>query len=117
MGILNFQKKTGIITIISGLLALACMIAGLIGVNYNFDAFADPLLILTTAGINVQAARWSMIFDMLGYYLLLLPAIYLLHDWIKNKSPWGNLISFCGLCYVLVGAIGAAILAVVWPSV
>ncbi len=117
MGILNFQKKTGIITIISGLLALACMIAGLIGVNYNFDAFADPLLILTTAGTNSQAARWSMILDMLGYYLLLLPVIYLLHDWIKSKSPWGNLITFCGLSYVLVGAIGAAILAVVWPYI
>ncbi|MEJ0103718.1 MAG: hypothetical protein WDO19_14700 [Bacteroidota bacterium] len=117
MGLLNYQKTTGIITIISGLLALACMIAGLIGVNYNFDAFADPLLILTTPGINTEAARWSMIFDMLGYYLLLLPVIYLLHDWIKNKSAWGNLITFTGLSYVLVGAIGAAILAVVWPHI
>jgi hypothetical protein len=117
MGLLNYQRTVGIITIISGLLALACMIAGLIGVNYNFEAFSNPLLILTTAGVNVQAARWSMILDMFGYYLLLLPVIYLLHDWIKTQSAWSRLITFNGLAYILVGAIGAAILAVIWPYV
>jgi hypothetical protein len=117
MNLLNYQRPIGIITIISGLLALTCMITGLIGVNYNIDAFSDPLLILTTPGINVQAARWSMILDMLGYYLSLLPVIYLLHDWIKSKSAWSNLITFNGLAYILVGAIGAAILTVAWPYI
>jgi hypothetical protein len=117
MKLLNYQRTVGIITVISGLVALACMIAGLIGVNYNFDAFSNPLLILTTAGVNVHAARWSMIFDMFGYYLLLLPVIYLLHDWMKNQSAWSRLITFNGLAYVLTGAIGAAILAVVWPYI
>ena len=50
MTLLRYQRTTGIITILSGLLALACMLAGLIGVNYNFDAFSNPLLILTTTG-------------------------------------------------------------------
>ncbi|MEI9912610.1 MAG: hypothetical protein WDO71_24985 [Bacteroidota bacterium] len=48
-----------------------------------------------------------MIFDMFGYYLLLLPVIYLLHDWLKNQSAWSRLITFNGLAYVLTGAIGA----------
>ena len=117
MGLLNYQRTTGIITLLSGLLALACMLAGLIGVNYNFDAFSDPLLILTTPGVNVDAARWSMVLDMFGYYLLLLPVIFLVNDWIKNKTAWNKLVTFNGMAYVLTGAIGASILAVVWPYI
>lgn len=117
MTLLNHQKTVGIITIISGLLAVACMVYGLVAVNYNFDAFSNPLLILSIPNVNVDAARSSMIFDMLGYYLLLIPIAYLLHDWIKTKTPWNNLITFSGLGYALIGGIGAAILAVVWPSI
>jgi hypothetical protein len=117
MTLLNYQRTTGIITLLSGLLALACMLAGLIGVNYNFDAFSDPWLILTTPGVNVDAARWSMVLDMFGYYLLLLPVIFLVNDWIKSKSAWNKLVTFNGMAYVLTGAIGASILAVVWPYI
>lgn len=117
MELLNNQKTIGIITIISGILALACMIAGLIGVNYNFDAFSDPLLLLTMPNVNIEATRWFALFDMVGYYLLLLPIIYLLHEWMNNKTPWRNVITYCGLSYILIGAIGSAILAVVWPSI
>ena len=58
-----------------------------------------------------------MILDMLGYYLLLLPVIFLLHDWIKTKSAWNQLITFDGIDYVLVGAIGVSILTIVWPYI
>ena len=58
-----------------------------------------------------------MILDMLWYYLLLLPVIFLLHDLIKTKSAWNQLITFNGIAYVLVGAIGASILAIVWPYI
>ena len=117
MTLLHHQKTIGIITILSGILAAACIIAGMIAVNYNSDAFSDPMLILTIPNVNAGAARWSMIFDMLGYYLLLAPVIYLLHDWIKTKTPWSNLITCSGVGYVLIGGIGAAILAVVWPYI
>jgi hypothetical protein len=117
MNLLARQKTIGIISILSGLLALASIIAGLIGVNYNSDAFSDPLLILTTPGTNIGAARYSMIFDMFGYYLLLLPVIYLLQEWIKTRSAWSNVITFSGLAYILIGGIGAAILAIAWPSI
>jgi hypothetical protein len=66
MGLLANQKAVGIITLLSGLLAAGCLVTGMVGVNYNFDAFSNPLLILTTPGINIEAARWSMILDMFG---------------------------------------------------
>ncbi|RXK58855.1 hypothetical protein ESA94_15820 [Lacibacter luteus] len=117
MNLLKEQKAIGVITVLAGLLALACILATLVAVNFNNEAMADPVLVLTTAGTNTVAARWSMLFDMFGYYLLLLPVIYLLHDWMKEKTAWNNLVTFCGLAYVLIGSIGASILAVVWPNI
>jgi len=117
MNLLNEQKKIGAITVLSGLMALACFIATLIAVNFNSDVLSDPLLIFSTTGISVTAVRWSMILDMFGYYLLLLPVIYLLNDWMKERSAWSNMVTFCGIAYVLIGSIGASILAVVWPKI
>lgn len=117
MQLFHQQKTIGIVTIASGTGAFACLLAGLIGVNYNFDAFGDPLLMLGMPQVNLQAIKWFMIFDMLGYYLLLLPVIYLLQDWLTDKTPWHRLVTFCGSAYVLTGAIGAAVLAVVWPRI
>lgn len=111
------QTIAGVVTIVSGVLALASVITGMIALNYDFDAFADPMLMLTMHNVHVGIARWSMILDMFGYYLFLLPLIFLLHGWMKDKSLWAHLTSFCGSSYVLTGAIGASILAAVWPSI
>ena len=112
----RIRNTTGAITIVSGIMALACLLLSAMGANYNFDVFSNPVLILTIQGVSVPLIRWSMITDLFGYYLLLLPAIFHLNDWMKPKTPWCNLLTFCGTSYVLLGAIGASILAVVWPS-
>jgi hypothetical protein len=52
-----------------------------------------------------------MLTDIAGYYLLLLPLIYYLRPYLRQKSPWTDLLTFCGTAYALGGAIGAAILA------
>ncbi len=116
MNLFKHQSVTGVICILAGLLAAACMFAGLYAVNFDTEVLADPLLMLTTEAVNTDAVRWSMVLDMFGYYLLLLPVIFMMHDWIKKQTPWAGLISFSGLAYVLIGAIGAAILAVIWPN-
>jgi hypothetical protein len=116
MNLLAQNKTTGLLTILSGIIALCCILFGAIGVNFHFEVFNNPVLMLTLSGVNVEANRWSMVCDMLGYYMLLLPAIYYLHDWMRNKTPWNNLITFCALAYVLIGAIGASILAVAYPQ-
>jgi hypothetical protein len=75
----------------------------MIALDYDFDAFADPMLMLTMHNINVSAARWSMVFDMFGYYLFLLPLIFLLHRWMKDKSLWAHLVSFLWIISMSVG--------------
>ncbi|MEI9809698.1 MAG: hypothetical protein WDO16_18570 [Bacteroidota bacterium] len=111
----NYRFLVGAITILSGILALLCMITGGMAVNYNFDAFSDPVLALNYSA-NHQLVSWFLLLDMFGYYLLLLPLIFYLHQQYKYRSPWTSLITFSGLAYVLIGAVGAAILAAVWPD-
>lgn len=113
--IFNYKKIVGIITITTGVVAAACILVGAIAVDYNFDAFSDPTLLLQYAH-NSKAAYWFLLLDMAGYYLLLLPVIFYLHKQYKYQSPWVPLLTFSGLGYVLVGAIGAAILAATWPQ-
>lgn len=115
MNLLSRHKLIGILTILSGIIAVLCLYFAAMGVNYHMEVFNDPALMLTLPDVNAEASKWSMICDMFGYYLLLLPVIYYLHEWMRDKTPWSNLITFCGLAYVLIGAIGASVLAVVYP--
>ena len=57
-----------------------------------------------------------MILDMLGYYLPLLPVALFLWRWLGPRDPdWVLFYTSCGLGYILIGAIGAVILAAVHP--
>ncbi len=111
---MNHHRPVGLITILSAFLALGCMLAGLLAVEFDFDAFSNPTTLLRFAHRH-EYAKWFALLDMLGYYLLLVPVIFYLHERMRGKTPWANVITFSGLAYVLIGAIGAAILAAVWP--
>jgi hypothetical protein len=111
----NYKQIVGTIGILAGVIAAACIWLGAHAVEYNFDAFSDPSLVLSYAH-NYKAAYWFLLLDMAGYYLLLLPIIFYLHQQYKYHSPWVPLLTFSGLGYVFTGAIGAAILISVWPD-
>ncbi len=111
----DYRFLIGAVTVLSGLLALACLLVGATVVEYNFDAFSDPVLTLNYAK-NYKLAKWFSVLDMFGYYLLLLPLIFYFHQQYKYKSPWTSFFTFSGLAYVLTGALGAAILAALWPE-
>src|SRR5688572_7211796 len=118
---ISYSKKdkttVGYLMILSGLLALGCMVIGLFATQFDFEAFSNPLILLDKAGVDPLLLRWFMILDLFGYYLLLLPFIYYAHHTLKSKTPWAGFLSSMGFAYVLIGAIGAASLAVIWPSV
>lgn len=109
-----YSRTTGWLTILSGILAFGSILVGILAVDNNFEAFADPTQVIRY-GDRAAYARWFGILDMLGYYLLLLPAIFYLHDQFKQDSRWSKLLTFSGLAYVIIGAAGAVILAIVWP--
>ena len=112
--LLRYRSVVGVISVLSGLLAAWCMVVGADAVEYNFDAFSDPVLVLQYAH-NYKAAYWFLLLDLAGYYLLLLPVILYLHKQYEYRSPWNTLFTYSGLAYVTVGAIGAAMLAATWP--
>jgi hypothetical protein len=116
------QKTTqyngvGLVTILGGLLALASLVTTMMAVHFNSEALANPVLILTLPRVSTPLIKWCMLFDMLGYYLLLLPLIFFLRGQAGGDGLLPKLGSFCGAAYVLIGATGAAILSVLWPSV
>ncbi|MBS0030739.1 hypothetical protein ACTJJ0_26890 [Chitinophaga sp. 22321] len=110
---MNYRLSIGVTCLISVVFSIACLAAGAVAVDYNFDAFSDPRLVLRYSA-KYHTAYWFNILDMFGYYLLLIPLVMYYHQQYKFRSPWTALITFSGLAYTLIGAIGAVTLAVSW---
>ncbi|MBL7844929.1 MAG: hypothetical protein JNK44_13765 [Cyclobacteriaceae bacterium] len=110
------KQAVALITIMAGGLALACLLLGFVATEFDDEAFANPAKILNMPSVNVNHLRWFMILDMFGYYLLLLPVIFFLHRQLAQTTAWASMLTSMGYGYVLVGAIGASVLAVVWPE-
>lgn len=110
------RSFVGYLTILSGIIGLTSYFLMLIGINFNFEFFSDTSLIFTTTGVSPDVIKWSMITDIFGYYLLLLPLMFFVHVWLTGRSVWSNLITSCGAVYIFSGAFGASILAAVWPT-
>lgn len=113
----SFQRVAGLLAVIAGPLALGGLALGLSAVNFNFDQFSDPNVILELGAAPAVVLRWSFLLSMVGSYLLLLP----LAMWFGNTlAEPTNLplrwYTFCGLGYLTLGALGAAILAAVWSQ-
>ncbi|MEW5989163.1 MAG: hypothetical protein AB1791_21260, partial [Chloroflexota bacterium] len=112
----TFRRVAAVTAVLAAPPAIGSLVVGLAALGNDFDAFSDPSLLLaatTSAGL----LRWSVLLNMFGYYLLLTPAALYLWHWLKTQSPHlVKLYSLCGLGYLWLGVMGAAILASVWPS-
>ncbi len=113
----SFRKTAGWLAVISVPFAFANFTLTGIAGEGSSQEMSDLYFYITAGADAGYLMKWSWLADMLGYYLLLVPAAFLLHHWLKVKNPyWMGIISFCGLAYIFSGAIGAAILARVWPT-
>lgn len=113
---LQHRRLVGWVTVLSGVIGLLSYVLVAGAVNFNLEFFADSSLIFTTEGVSSTMLRWSMITDVFGYYLLLLPLLFFIHEWLDGQAPWRNLISVCGISYIIAGAIGASVLGAAWPA-
>lgn len=111
----SFSKVVGWVTLISGMVALLSYFLVAASVNFNYDFFSNPASIFTIQGVSIEMLRWSMITDIFGYYLMLLPLVYYFKKWLLEKTKWYDLITFLGVSFIVLGALGATILATVWP--
>ena len=112
----SFQRFAALAAIISFPLALGNIVLSGIPVNFSPDVASNPALMLSIGAGGANLLRWGMILDMLGYYLPLLPVALCLQHWLRPRSPnWVRLYTICGLGYIFIGSIGAAMLAAVQP--
>lgn len=118
----RFQRLAGWSAFISMFFAWGTIVVSLAIVGLDLAAFyasvsqnaAGMLPILAS---NPALAWWPSIFDLFGFYLLLIPlALYLWRQFQSDYGPWSTLFSVCGLGYLFFGAMGAAVLAVVFSS-
>ncbi|HEU0294559.1 MAG TPA: DUF4386 family protein [Anaerolineales bacterium] len=112
----SFQRFAALAAIISFPLALGSIVLSGIPVNFSPDVPTNPALWLSVGADGANLSRWGMILDMFSYYLPLLPVALFLWRWLGSRNPdWVLFYTSCGLGYILIGAIGAAILAAVHP--
>ena len=112
----SFQRFAALAAIISFPLTLGSIVLSGMALDFNMEASTNPALLLSVGADGASLSRWGMILEMLGFYLPLLPVALFLWRWIGPRNPdWVLFYTSCGLGYILVGAIGAAILAAVHP--
>jgi hypothetical protein len=107
----TYSKIVAALTIASGILALLCLVLLSIALTDHPEAISDPVQILQVPDLNISLIRASMLADIAGYYLLLLPLIYYLRPYFRKHTAWADLLTFCATAYALGGAIGAAIMS------
>ncbi len=112
----SFQRWTGILAMLAGILALLSLVVGVAGVDYNFEVFSDASALIAAGTTAATFIRWSYWMNMLGNYLLLIPLALLLNQWLKPVNlAFAQLFTAGGILYLALGAIGSAIFAAAWP--
>jgi len=118
----NFRYTAAWCAIISMFFAFGTILFSAAALKFDTDLFIDAVsnnaaIVLPLLAQNPILAWWPSIFDFFGFYLLLLPLALYLHRLFKEEAPdWMNLFTVCGLGYILFGAMGASILAVIFSS-
>jgi hypothetical protein len=114
----SFQRFAAVAAIVSFPLALASAVLAA-GLPSNFSPDLAPIatnsaLTLSVGTDGANLLRWSLILDMFGFYLPLLPVALFLQRWLRPRNPdWIRFYTICALGYILIGATGASTLAAV----
>ena len=112
----SFQRLAAVTSILATLLALGSIGFQAVVLNVNVDPSSNPGSILGIGANGATLFRWGLILDIFGYYLLLAPLALLLWSRLQPKGmSLITLFTFCGLAYMLIGAIGAVTLAAIIP--
>jgi len=113
----SFSRAVSIAAIAAAPLAAGEIIAMMAAVHFNLDGMSHPLVLLRAGSSAAPLWRLSMVLDILGYYLLVVPLFVHLRNSTRPASPnWVDLFTLCLLGYSLIGAVGAAVLATALPT-
>lgn len=113
----SFRRMAALAAIASLPLAAGNLLAMLATVHFNLRGMSDPLVLLHAGEAAAPLWRLSMILDILGYYLPIVPLILLIRSSLRDRSGhWTDMFTLCLLGYCLIGAIGGAMLAMAIPT-
>jgi hypothetical protein len=113
----SFAQMAAVAGIVSLPLAVGNLLAMLAAVHFNLSGITDPLVLLRAGRTAAPLWRWSMVLDIAGYYLPIVPLILLLREYLRQRGPaWIDLFTLCLLAYCFIGAIGGAELATALPT-
>lgn len=101
-------------------LAYANVGLALVAVDFDLSTFSETILgfrMVASHPNGAELTRWSMLSDMLGFYLMLIPLALVLWNRLKERGgQLATLFSLFGLGYLFFGAMGAAVLSEVLPN-
>jgi hypothetical protein len=110
-----FQRVSGLLAVVGGPLAWASLLLGLSAVGFDGELLSDPARVLAFSPVAAGLIRWSFVLSIFGAYLLLMPlAIWLGAAPERQADAGWRWLTLCGLGYLALGALGAAILAAAW---
>jgi hypothetical protein len=113
----SFSRVAAVAAIASLPLAAGNLLAMLATVHFNLNGMTNPLVLLHAGAAAAPLWRWSMILDIFGYYLPIVPLILVLRGSLRYQSTnWIDLSTLCLLAYCFIGAIGGAMLATALPT-
>jgi hypothetical protein len=112
----GFTRAAAIAAIVSAPLAIASVVTSLAAVRFDFAAMADPAMLLRAGHAAAGLWRASMLFDLFGYYLPIVPLVLVLRAAFRPRAgAWSELFGLSLLAYCLLGAAGAAMLTTAIP--
>lgn len=113
----SFRKLAAATAVLSAPVAYGAEVLGFTAIDFDPTAFSDPGTLIALGTEGATLFWWSWRLNMFGYYLLLAPAVLFLGYWLwPERRLLVALLTAGGLTYVLLGALGTAINAVVWPE-
>lgn len=112
-----FRRIAAIAAVLSMPLALGAFFLVSVAVDFNFELAADQASLISLDAQAAEILRWGEILGGFGYYLLLLPVVLYLREWLRPHSPnLVNLYTVCGLGFAFIGAAGAVLRAGAMPE-
>lgn len=112
----SFQRFAALAAIVSLPVAFAGTGLTLMSAGFDTAALNDPAGMLAIGRHNLGLMNWGMLLYLLGYFLLWIPLALFLRRWLNPRSPnWAEFYTFCGLLYIVLGAIASALALGVHP--